>query len=259
MILTKGIEVAGSNLEPMTWDEAVKACEALGDGWRLPTKDELNWMYEHKDEIGGFGSGWFWSSTQYNDFFNGWRQRFYDGQQGHLYYKNKKSAVRACRDVEAKTERAAIPSPLIGVDTPSEVEIALNWIEESKPPAINYDYQYASVLAAEIRRLRAQLAEGVLRNSDGEAMTGSVSARIKSDAEWNVCEVEFLEAEVRRLRAQLAEESARADKNRDWALGLEALLVEAKEQIDEAYKRGYSNGYARRGHDDNWDKVEANL
>ncbi len=44
------IEVKGKNLEVYTtdlkgyysWDEAVKAVISLGNGWRLPTKDELN-------------------------------------------------------------------------------------------------------------------------------------------------------------------------------------------------------------------------
>ena len=26
----------------MFWDDAKKACDSLGEGWRLPTKDELN-------------------------------------------------------------------------------------------------------------------------------------------------------------------------------------------------------------------------
>ena len=50
------------NLEVMTedlggkmdWDEAMKACADLDEGWRLPTKDELNILYENKDKIGGF-------------------------------------------------------------------------------------------------------------------------------------------------------------------------------------------------------------
>jgi len=40
----------------MTWEEAKKACEKLGDGWRLPTIEELQFMYNKRDEIGGFES-----------------------------------------------------------------------------------------------------------------------------------------------------------------------------------------------------------
>jgi hypothetical protein len=37
----------------MNWHEAVEVCKKLGKGWRLPTKDELNFLYENKEEIGG--------------------------------------------------------------------------------------------------------------------------------------------------------------------------------------------------------------
>ena len=60
------------NLEIMTEDlgkrllgDAMKACADLGDGWRLPTIDELNILYENKDEIGGFASNYYWSSTSH--------------------------------------------------------------------------------------------------------------------------------------------------------------------------------------------------
>ena len=33
----------------MNWHDANKACNALGKGWRLPTKDELNTLYQNKD------------------------------------------------------------------------------------------------------------------------------------------------------------------------------------------------------------------
>ena len=37
------LEVMTEDLEGrMTWDDAMKACADLGDGWRLPTKEELN-------------------------------------------------------------------------------------------------------------------------------------------------------------------------------------------------------------------------
>ena len=40
----------------MNWEEAKKACEALGDGWRLPTKEELYVIFLHKGENGEIGS-----------------------------------------------------------------------------------------------------------------------------------------------------------------------------------------------------------
>ena len=50
------IEVAQYNFpKKMDWNDAKKACARLGAGWRLPTKDELNLLYQKKDKIGGFG------------------------------------------------------------------------------------------------------------------------------------------------------------------------------------------------------------
>ena len=68
------------NLGLMNWHEAIVACKSLGPGWRLPTKDELNMFYENKEEIGGFASSFYWSSTEY-DFNNAWGQYFFDGNQ----------------------------------------------------------------------------------------------------------------------------------------------------------------------------------
>jgi len=79
------LEVMTKNLGKMQWDEAKKACADLGDGWRLPTKDELNVLYENKDKIGGFTGNGYWSSTEYDYGFaprmNVWAQYFFNGNQ----------------------------------------------------------------------------------------------------------------------------------------------------------------------------------
>ena len=46
------LEVMTEDLGEMNWDDAMKACADLGDGWRLPTKDELNILYKNKYKIG---------------------------------------------------------------------------------------------------------------------------------------------------------------------------------------------------------------
>ena len=76
------LEVMTEDLEIMNWHEAREVCENLGDGWRLPTKDELNILYENKDKIGGFASDYYWSSTEL-EIENGtaWRQYFTSGNQ----------------------------------------------------------------------------------------------------------------------------------------------------------------------------------
>ena len=85
------------DLGRMNWEEAKKACADLGDGWRLPTMDELKKMYEFKDKIGGFEYDFYKSSTENDDgvwsFFFG---------QGYASSgpKSATSFVRAVRDLK---------------------------------------------------------------------------------------------------------------------------------------------------------------
>jgi len=65
--------------------------------WFLPSKDELNLMYEnlHQAGIGGFGSDYYWSSSESNSYF-AWGQYFGSGGQ-NSYDKNYLNRVRAVR------------------------------------------------------------------------------------------------------------------------------------------------------------------
>jgi hypothetical protein len=80
---------------------AAMLCRNLSLGgfsdWFLPSKGELNLMYQNlkKANLGGFGSGWYWSSSQYLNH-DAWKQRFSDGDQVDDY-KGSKNAVRAVR------------------------------------------------------------------------------------------------------------------------------------------------------------------
>ena len=90
------LEVMTEDLEGRyTWDDAMKACADLGDGWRLPTKDELNLLYENKEKIGGFASDYYWSSTE-GDLYDAWFQDFFDGGQ-YPSRETTNSYVRAVR------------------------------------------------------------------------------------------------------------------------------------------------------------------
>ena len=63
------LEVQTKDLGEMLWQEAVEACAALGNGWRLPTKEELTILHQNKDKIGGFAEGnYYWSSTKHYGF-----------------------------------------------------------------------------------------------------------------------------------------------------------------------------------------------
>jgi hypothetical protein len=96
------LEVMTKNLgemtwEQMTWEDAMKACADLGDGWRLPTKKELNILYKNKDKIGGFASGYYWSSTEFDaNYIYVWGQNFYGGSQ-YDYGKSNSAYARAVR------------------------------------------------------------------------------------------------------------------------------------------------------------------
>ncbi len=63
-ITINNLEVLNTDLATLEWDEATKACAALGDGWRLPTVDELNMLFLNKDKIGGFVNSFYWGSTE---------------------------------------------------------------------------------------------------------------------------------------------------------------------------------------------------
>lgn len=80
----------------MNWEDAKKACESLGNGWRLPNKNELNTLYQNKDKIGGFTNDLYWSGTK-EEYATPWGQNFGNGT---MYYFNEKSYslyVRAIR------------------------------------------------------------------------------------------------------------------------------------------------------------------
>ncbi len=81
------------------WDEAVQICidyRAGGfDDWRLPTIEELNMVFENKNQIGNFTSFSYWSSTQYAEHF-AWFKNFVNGLQDNDF-KDNTCYVRAIR------------------------------------------------------------------------------------------------------------------------------------------------------------------
>ncbi len=93
------LEVADVDF-PGMWNLAVatRACAKLGDGWRLPTQEELDIIWKSKRELGGFKDEFYW----YNDaavkdsygFLN-----FKDGETGYVDEKGT-GHVRAVRTVQ---------------------------------------------------------------------------------------------------------------------------------------------------------------
>ena len=81
------------------WDDARLYCFALNidgkTGWRLPTKEELNEIYE---SVNDFEKAWYWSSTE-ADGYGAWDQLMSCGNQ-YLNVKNYGSTyVRAIRSI----------------------------------------------------------------------------------------------------------------------------------------------------------------
>lgn len=79
----RGLKIAFHDFpNAMCWDDAKEACEALGEGWRLPTKKELNYLYQNKDSIGFYEVNYYWSSTQFvwDDDVTSWTQHFVSGE-----------------------------------------------------------------------------------------------------------------------------------------------------------------------------------
>ncbi len=80
---------------------APKLCSDLNLGgysdWYLPSKYELNLVYEQKALIDGFTTnGYYWTSTEYSSG-DAWEQYFFDGGTGHYGKTNTDDRVRAIR------------------------------------------------------------------------------------------------------------------------------------------------------------------
>ena len=92
-----------------TWLKAIEYCEGLGDGWRLPTIEELISIVDYNrfdpaiDPIFECKLSYYWSSTtNAGNPSNAWVVYFYDGS---LYYGNKSFYgyyVRAVRSLKEK-------------------------------------------------------------------------------------------------------------------------------------------------------------
>ncbi len=95
-------EVYPKDLDAHNWEDAKKVCADLGDGWRLPTREELHLMWLNRESIGGFAAAYYWSSSEDNSD-NAWTQYFYNGYQNY-YGKLSTGYVRAVRDVKSTDE-----------------------------------------------------------------------------------------------------------------------------------------------------------
>ena len=74
------LEVMMEDMEVNSWHEAMSIGGWVGDGWRLPTKRELNMLYENKWKITGFTDDYYWSSEEIGYDYAG-LQGFSSGRQ----------------------------------------------------------------------------------------------------------------------------------------------------------------------------------
>jgi hypothetical protein len=84
------------------WYDALSVARDYRGGgysdWRLPTKDELNLIYQNLKNIGNWGDNDYWSSSEEEDnSSNAWEQWFNEGSQT-TSPKGYSWAVRAVRD-----------------------------------------------------------------------------------------------------------------------------------------------------------------
>ena len=81
----------------INWYDANTACGKLGDGWRLPTINELEILYQNKSKIGGFSGAYYWSSTPASNGYV-WYQHFgYGNKFNYGLEKTDKMYARPVR------------------------------------------------------------------------------------------------------------------------------------------------------------------
>jgi hypothetical protein len=96
------LEVMKKNLGQFTWYETKTVCEKLGDGWRLPTRDEvINTLYPNKAKIPKLKKDdFYWSvSDDDSNFVAG----HFSLRYGHSYgvsAKNSTNYVRLVRNIK---------------------------------------------------------------------------------------------------------------------------------------------------------------
>tara|TARA_R110001592_G_scaffold349510_1_gene644878 strand:+ start:356 stop:787 length:432 start_codon:yes stop_codon:yes gene_type:complete len=99
------IEIKPHKFEVYPWDaelklehdSASKYCKGLGDGWRLPERNEQLEMYKHKQEL-GLEDAYYWSSTAGNSNL-AWYCGFGYGYS-YFNYLNGTCRVRAVRTIK---------------------------------------------------------------------------------------------------------------------------------------------------------------
>ena len=82
----------------MNWEDANRACEKLGYGWRLPNKDELSLLYKNfkRQNISNFSGQYYWGSSECNCPY-AWMYDFVN----NILLTESKSILRSVRAVNS--------------------------------------------------------------------------------------------------------------------------------------------------------------
>ncbi len=76
-----GLIVYPKDLGIMNWDEGEQACKKLGEGWRMPTKDELDKLYKANKDLNILSSYFLFHSSTTEGVGVVWCQSLRSGNQ----------------------------------------------------------------------------------------------------------------------------------------------------------------------------------
>ena len=98
-LIIGNLEVMPIDIGKGHYNDYMEVCEKLGNGWRLPTKDELNFLFKNKFQLGRYNSS-YWSSTPVTDKDNHrWSQNFNYGTQEPEDARFERLGIRPVRSL----------------------------------------------------------------------------------------------------------------------------------------------------------------
>lgn len=150
---------ADAKAEGVDWEQATEWAANLGDGWSLPTRDELALLYASLREVIG-SEGWYWTSTQYSRF-GAWVQYFGNGNQDGS--DNKSWSGGRARAVRRFGVQSFIPSSSQASVQPAPRADRDPFTLDQVAGAVAFHPSFpADVSAAQVRQLAELILRGVL-------------------------------------------------------------------------------------------------